>query len=332
MIACRSRELGRSKTLALTLEGKPMVLYRSAAAAVAALEDRCAHRNAPLSKGVVCGAGLRCRYHGWLWGADGSLLEVPSLAGGQAQDPSVRVKHYHACEQDGFIWVSLSETAPASLPLRFPHLDEPGWRSFVMQNRFDAPVEACLENFLDCPHATYLHRYWFRAPVAKKVRARVRCLADGAQAEYFGEPREKSLVWWLLAPRHGEMRHVDRFIAPRTSRVDYAFPGGLHYIITSSCSAIDERTTLVSTVISFRHPWLGALIRIVFEPLARRIIAQDVGMLADQYANIARFGEPRFSSTSADLLGKYIVAWRSALAAGAPPPPAGNSYDVDIRL
>jgi hypothetical protein len=221
---------------------------------------------------------------------------------------------------------------PTASPLPFPHLGEPGWSSFNMKNRFDAPIEACLENFLDCPHANSLHRYWFRTPVARTVRARVRCLADGAEAEYFGEPREKSLVWWLLAPRGGDMRHVDRFIAPRTSRVDYEFPGGLHYIITSSCSAIDERATQVYTVISFHHPWLGPLIRVVFEPLARFIIRQDIEMLAEQYANITRFGGPRFSSTSADLLGKYIVAWRSALAGRRPPPEGGESHEVDLRL
>jgi phenylpropionate dioxygenase-like ring-hydroxylating dioxygenase large terminal subunit len=332
MIACRSRELGRKRTLALTLEGQSLVLYRCVSGAVAALEDRCAHRNAPLSRGAVCETGLRCRYHGWVWGPDGRLLTVPALAAENVECSSIRVKNFHACEQDGFVWVSTRATLAASSPLAFPHLGEPGWSSFIMKNRFDAPIEACLENFLDCPHATSLHRYWFRTPVARRVRVQVRCLADGAEAEYFGEPREKSLVWWLLAPRRGDMRHVDRFIAPRTSRVDYEFPGGLHYIITSSCSAIDERATQVYTVISFRHPWLGPLIQVVFEPLARFIIRQDIDMLTEQYANIARFGGPRFNSTGADLLGKYIIAWRNALAAGAVPPAAGETHEVELYL
>jgi len=201
-----------------------------------------------------------------------------------------------------------------------------------MKTRFKAPVQACLENFLDCPHATFLHRYWFRAPTAKPVRARVRTLADGVEAEFFEEPRERSFVWWLLAPRRGGMRHVDRFIAPRTSFVEYEFPNGFRYTITSSCSAIDGCTTDVYTVISFRYPGLGWLVRLAFEPLARRIIRQDVQMLEAQYANIARFGEPRFANTRADLLIKHIAAWRGALARGEQPPAAGEQYDVDIRL
>uniref|UniRef100_UPI003AF7DD8D hypothetical protein n=1 Tax=Thiolapillus sp. TaxID=2017437 RepID=UPI003AF7DD8D len=40
----------------------------------------------------------------------------------------------------------------------------------------------------------------FRTPTAKPVMAQVTMLEDGAVAEYFQEPREKSLVWSLLSP------------------------------------------------------------------------------------------------------------------------------------
>ena len=332
MIACTSRELQRAAPLAVTVEGRHLVLFRGPAGRPAALEDRCAHRNAPLSAGTVRGGMLQCRYHGWTYGADGAVVEVPALAPSGARDCPWRVPSFHATEQDGFVWVALQSNAPVDPPLRFPHQGEQGWTSFTMRTRFEATVDACLENFLDCPHATFVHRYWFRAPTARRIRATVRTLADGAEAEFFDEPREKSAVWWLLAPRGGAMRHTDRFIAPRTSRVDYEFPGGLHYTITSSCTALTDRETQVHTVISFRYRRIGPLVRLVFEPLSRRIIRQDVRMLASQQRNIARFGGPAFSSTSADLLAPHINAWRRALESGAPPPPAGQSYDVEIRL
>lgn len=128
------------------------------------------------------------------------------------------------------------------------------------------------------------------------------------------------------------MRHTDRFIAPRTSRVDYEFPGGLHYVITSCCTPIDPKNTQVYTVISFRHPTLGALVRLLFEPLSRRIIRQDVDMLDAQYANVERFGGAHFAHTRADLLGRHIADWRRALAAGTPPPAAGEVQDVVVRI
>lgn len=332
VIVCRSSELKAGRPLGVVAEGHALALFRDAHGAPAALEDRCAHRNAPLSLGKVADGCLECAYHGWRYDAQGRVVEVPALPESEAAQAGHSARRYPAREQDGYVWSSPDDADPRNDPPRFPHLGERGWTSFTMKTLFRAPVEACLENFLDVPHATFLHRYWFRAPTAREIRATVSTLADGAQAEFFEEPREASLVWWLLAPRGGAMRHTDRFIAPRTSRVDYEFPGGLHYIITSSCTALDERRTQVYTVITFRFPLLGRLVRVLFEPLARRIIRQDVGMLDAQYGNIERFGGPAFASTRADLLGRHIAAWRGALAAGTPPPAAGTQQDVVIRI
>jgi len=330
-IACRSRDLRRSPR-AVTIGDRPLVLFRDARREAVALEDRCAHRNAPLSIGRVCKGRLQCRYHGWEYDSEGRAAHIPALPDGGALADAPRVAKHYTLEQDGFVWVASGAARPAAEPYRFPHLGEPGWTSFVMQTRFRGTVEACLENFLDCPHATFVHRYWFRAPTAKPVRATVRATDDGAVAEFFEEPRKKSAVWWLLAPRGGPMQHTDRFVAPATSRVDYRFPSGLHYIISSSCTEVRDGEIDVFTVISFRWGWLGPLVRLYFEPLSRRIIRQDVDILAAQHANVGRFGAPRFRSTAADLLGAHIVAWRQAIAANAPPPAAGEPRDVEIRL
>ena len=47
-----------------TVIGEPLLLYRTAAGAVVAMEDRCCHRQAPLSKGRKEGDCVRCGYHG----------------------------------------------------------------------------------------------------------------------------------------------------------------------------------------------------------------------------------------------------------------------------
>ena len=332
LIACLSRELRSEAPLAVVAEGCKVVLFRDAAGEPVALDDRCAHRNAPLSMGCVKNGVLSCRYHGWTYDGNGVVANVPALPSQSGDHAALRIRRYHTREQEGFVWMTLAESAPDAQPPSFPNFSAAGWSSFVMKTRFAAPMAACLENFLDCPHATYLHRYWFRSPTAKPVKATVRTLEDGAQAEFFEEPREKSIVWWLLAPRRGPMRHTDRFIAPRTSCVDYQFSGALRYTITSSCTAVSETETDVYTVITFRYGRIGWLIRLLFVPLARRIIRQDVEMLGAQYANVARFGGPRFANTRADLLGRHIAAWQSAIEGHSTPPAAGDQCDVDLRL
>ncbi len=49
-IACRSKELNKTP-LAVIIPATYIVVFRTASSQVAALEDRCAHRNTPLSKG-----------------------------------------------------------------------------------------------------------------------------------------------------------------------------------------------------------------------------------------------------------------------------------------
>jgi phenylpropionate dioxygenase-like ring-hydroxylating dioxygenase large terminal subunit len=330
-IACRSGELRRTP-LSLLIMGRHLVLFRTEAGEVAALDDRCAHRNAPLSQGKVCRDTLQCPYHGWRYGKDGRVMEIPALAQQNVTDFSARIKSYPCIEQQGFVWICLTSTPANPVPVPFPGLNQAGWTSFQMRTRFAAPVEACLENFLDCPHATHVHRGWFRSQTQRHVSATVRTLDDGAQVEYFEEPREKSVVWTLLSPGRASMQHTDRFIAPATSRVDYRFSNGMHYIITSSCTPVDKCTTDVFTVISFRIKWVGWLVKLYFRPLSRFIIRQDVAILAAQQQNIKKFGGAEFKVVEPDLLYTCIKEWRAALKAGISPPAAGEGWNVELRI
>ncbi len=328
-IACPSRKLKR-QPLALEIFGRKLALFRDEGGRPAALEDCCPHRNASLSGGRVVHGRLACPYHGWEFGGEGRLLRVPYAP---EQPPACRVKHYPCVEQDGYVWVCPGDGELTAAPMVFPHLNLPGWTSFRMETLFHATVEACLENFLDCPHATHVHRYWFRTPTARPVKAVVRTLEDGAVTEYFQEPREKSLVWSLLSPgKTVSMKHTDRYLAPATSRVDYSFDDGRAYSITSSCTPVDDRHTRVFTVISFRRGWLGPLVRLFFHPLSRIIINQDVRMLNQAQENIEARGGPDFLALEQDVLFRPIMEWRRALRGEGEPPQADREWQVELKL
>ena len=330
-VGCSSREL-RNKPLAVTLFEKPLVLFRDEAGSARALDDRCPHRNMPLSAGAVCGGFLQCGYHGWSFDGTGRLADIPALPNKSDWPSRVSVEAYPVLEQDGYVWVCPGGGKPEQAPAALHGLRESGWTTFRMDTLFRAPVEACLENFLDCPHAAYVHRHWFRTPARTPTRAVVRYREDGAEAEYFDEPRKKGIVWRTLARRQAGMRHIDRFIAPATSRVDYIFDDGRHYVITSNCTPLDADTTRVFTTISFRWPLFGSLVRLFFHPLSRKIIRQDVETLNRQHVNVRRFGGERYYFARSDLLIRAIMAWRDAMHDGGPTPAPGAEYNVDLAL
>lgn len=313
------------------LFGRPWVAFRDSSGQAAVLEDRCLHRHAPLSAGRVCAGRLQCPYHGWAYGREGQVEQVPAL-GEQAPPPGLQLPSLPVCEQDGLVWAWPAGGPAQGTPRRISTSGEPGWTRFTMKTRFRGTVEACLENFLDCPHATFVHRGWFRSPTRTLVRATVTTLPDGAVAEYFDEPRRGSVIWALFAPRGGRMQHTDRFIAPATSCVDYQFPSGLAYNITSNCTPLQGDEIEVFTVMSFRWRGLGPLVRLAFEPVSRWIIRQDVRMLDSVARNSERFAPGRAHSTEADLLGPWIWRWRAALASGQPPPAAGEVQHTGLHL
>jgi phenylpropionate dioxygenase-like ring-hydroxylating dioxygenase large terminal subunit len=330
-IACSSQAL-KKKPISAVILGTPLVLFRGLDNRAVALEDRCAHRNVPLSSGRVCQGELECPYHGWRYGHEGEVSMIPAIDDADLPLRMPKIRQYPCLEQDGYLWVCLDEQPVQPLPRPFPHLEENGWTSFRMETRFKAGVEICLENFLDCPHATYVHRFWFRAPKARRTRAVVTSLADGVVAEYFDEPREDSLVWWLLSDKNSQMRHTDRYLVPTTTRVDYVFDDQRHYIITSVCTPVDEKTTQVHTIITFKFGAIGWFIRLFFAPLSQIIIGQDVRILGLQQANLERFEESKYCIMPTDLLALQIHQWLQALRKGSSLPHPQGSRELFIHL
>jgi len=184
-----------------------------------------------------------------------------------------------------------------------------------MKTRFQAGALACLENFLDCPHTVYVHRGWFRSPHVKEVRAQVTRNGQQIEARFFAERDAQSVVSRLLFPRGENMTHTDRFLMPSTSRVDYVFGPDRHFIITSQCTPVSDYETEVYTVVTFRFGRIGPLVSVVFEPLARRIIRQDVKILRLQTEQLKHFGGEHFTFIESDLIGPDILRlWRQALS------------------
>lgn len=328
-IAAESHRL-KTAPIPVQVFGEHIVLFRDSEGNPAALLDRCAHRNTALSTGRIVGDCIECPYHGWRYQRDGQCSHIPSL-GTAAKLPAIAVRSYSCVERQGYVWLYSGETPPDGNPFSFPHLGEPGWTTFRMKTTFQASVEACLENFLDCPHTVFVHKGWFRSHDTRELKAIVRRRKNSAEVEFQGEPISKSVVSRLLFPKGRELRHTDRFLAPNISRVDYDFGPDRHFIITSQCTPITDSRTKVYTVISFRFGKIGSLVRLFFEPLSRHIIRQDVDILREHSRQLERFGGEQFCNIETDLLGLHIRALRARIARDELPLPE-TEREITIRF
>jgi phenylpropionate dioxygenase-like ring-hydroxylating dioxygenase large terminal subunit len=151
-----SRELKPGKTLATQFAGDPIVLIRPLKGDVFALADRCAHRQVPLSHGVVEGCAVRCGYHGWVYDASGRCIDVPYL--GKNKLPN-GVRAYPCHEADGLILVFTGDPARShEVPVpRLGSAADPRYKTRRFGREIGCHYSFMHENLMDMNHQ-FLHR------------------------------------------------------------------------------------------------------------------------------------------------------------------------------
>ena len=145
------------KPLARRICDDPIVLFRDAAGAVGALEDRCCHRGTPLRIGKVVDQGIECGYHGLVFDTIGRCVRIP----GQDRIPAeAKVRHYPVVEKDEFIWIWMGEPARAdqSQIIDYPwHNDHAQWPHKHEMYHIQGNYMLMVDNLMDLTHLGYVH-------------------------------------------------------------------------------------------------------------------------------------------------------------------------------
>jgi phenylpropionate dioxygenase-like ring-hydroxylating dioxygenase large terminal subunit len=151
-----SSDLKPGKALGRHFAGEPIVLYRGGSGTVFALEDRCAHRQIPLHRGVVENDTLKCGYHGWAYDCAGKCIDVPYL--GKEHLPN-GVRSYPCREVDGLIFVFPGDPAWADerLPAGLGAATNPGYKTRKLNREVNCHYSFMHENLMDMNHQ-FLHR------------------------------------------------------------------------------------------------------------------------------------------------------------------------------
>jgi vanillate O-demethylase monooxygenase subunit len=143
------------KPLGRTICGERIAFYRGVENKVAAVQDFCPHRGAPLSLGFVSEGKLVCGYHGLEMGCNGKTISMP----GQRVVGFPAVKAYAVVERYGFIWVWPGDTALADETL-IPHqewYDNPEWAYGGGLYHIGCDYRLMIDNLMDLTHETYVH-------------------------------------------------------------------------------------------------------------------------------------------------------------------------------
>lgn len=343
-VACTPDELA-DKPLGRTICGQRMVLYRGEGGAVAALEDFCPHRGAPLSLGRVCEGQLMCGYHGLKVGCDGRTISMP----GQRVRGFPAIRSYPLVERHGFVWVWPGEAARADerqIP-DLPWAHDADWAFGGGLYQIACDYRLMIDNLMDLTHETYVHS----TSIGQKEIDETPCTTrvegdevitsrtmDGIQAPPFwqmalrmnGLPDDQTVDRWQICHFTPPSHIMIEVGVALQGHGGHAAPPG----VKASSIVVDFITPETETSIHYfwgmarnfqaHNPSLTAQIR----DGQGKIFAEDRAMLEQQQANLLQHPERRLLALNIDaggvqarrLLDRLIEQERAqatATAAGA---------------
>lgn len=221
------------------LMGEDIVLFLGANGAPVALEDRCRHRTAKLSKGWCDGGRIVCPYHGWTYDAAGTLVRVPQLDGAA---PRLGVQAFHCAARYGYVWVALENPI---LPIfDIPEDRDPGFRRIFQfyESWRTAPLRL-MENSFDNAHFSFVHKTTFGnmaqpKPARYEIEETDYGFSGFTVAEVLNPPSAHQVTGSTEPLTTRTMRN--HWYMPFGRRMDMEYPSGIRHIIINVATPVDD--------------------------------------------------------------------------------------------
>jgi vanillate O-demethylase monooxygenase subunit len=223
-VAAWSDDLGDGAVLGRTILKEPVALYRMANGEVAAVQDRCSHRFAPLSMGKVKGGDrLQCPYHGLEFNASGQCVLNPH--GNKHISPRAHIRSFPVVEKHKAIWIWMGDKAPdhSKVP-DFSVMDNVPELHATKRDKImiKANYELIIDNLLDLSHTSFLHEGVLGN--AETVEADITVVQEGTDVIVSRESRDAAppgmnKLMWPQAPERVDKHTSIRWMAPSTLRL-----------------------------------------------------------------------------------------------------------------
>lgn len=219
-----------AEPLARTILDQPIVLYRGEGGVPIALDDRCPHRFAPLSRGKVNGDRITCGYHGLEFGSDGRCLRNPHGKG--IIPAALGVRSYPVAERYGMIWIWMGAAAKAditSIPA-LPGLEDKRLSWIHGQLHVAANYQLVIDNLLDLSHVEFMHP--FLAAEGNSARTIFRAEQNGDQVSSYYDMKDEPIsglfrLLWEGDEEVADQRAYMHWQAPSNLYLDVAMTSRL---------------------------------------------------------------------------------------------------------
>lgn len=184
----QDKNIAPGQIVEVTFWGDSVALYRGEAKAgragrLHAVENRCAHRQLPLTVGVIEGDRIVCQYHGWKYNGVGELAEVPHDHFGKGM-PRCKLRDYPVKVRYGLVWLFFGDKEKAE-SVKIPEIPElegnDPWSCVPIEVTWNAHHSMIIDNVSDFTHE-YLHRQY--KPFANARLKRCETIGDAVHVAY----------------------------------------------------------------------------------------------------------------------------------------------------
>lgn len=241
-----------SNPISVKLLNEDFVIWRDSNGGLTAAEERCPHRQAPLSHGHIENGCLVCPYHGWTFSESGKCINIPSAADGVPIPPRAHLNTVEVIEKYGLIW--LCSGKPLNPLFELEEESDPSFRRINTEvQKWKVAATRMVDNFLDITHFPYVHAGTFGAGQDTKVP---NITLEDLDDDFFGYRYE------ILAANPEEAKNtsgsneesVERsmtsgFNLPLTVRSTITYKSGLEHIILLLSTPIDDVSSYFTFVI-----------------------------------------------------------------------------------
>jgi phthalate 4,5-dioxygenase oxygenase subunit len=155
---CASSQLPEpdGSPLRAQLLGQSFVVFRDTAGKVGVLDEYCMHRGVSLALGRVEGHGIRCLYHGWKFGADGTILDTPNHCSERFKQ-RLKAPAYPVREEGGLVWTYIGPKEKIPPFQRYAFMNGPDENRVVIRINANANYLQLFEGGTDSSHVGILH-------------------------------------------------------------------------------------------------------------------------------------------------------------------------------
>ena len=247
---CPSNMLQQNNVLPFKVLGRHLVIWASVNGTVGALEDRCSHRSARLSRGQAHTDGcLSCPYHGWRFDATGHCKLRPQHPDQSISD-SCRVASYDTTVRYGYVWLKLASNAQADVP-NFPESADPQIRQIHgFHESWNCSAYRLIENGLDNYHHYFVHAGLLEtvSPIPTPIQGDIEESNEGFCYSTILHLRNSKKLGGALG--HGDtvvtVNRTVQWLAPFGISLELDWSHGLWQRIVQYAVPIDEQSCIVN--------------------------------------------------------------------------------------